>query len=178
MPAVEDLGINPGYIATEKSFQFSTTEFAPPLLTSEFNSADMEPMSNSNIEDDGISYEAIVAVASGTSAVLVVVTSIFRGLGNYFERKNQKSYSKWCNRIAVVSSLGSSLLMKAKPAATTSHTNCVKPCKYGFFHLPIPRNIFISYLFPGIVLYYDNCTCHFVNTKFMTTVYLSSTYFR
>ena len=178
MPAVEDLGINPGYVATEKPFQFSTTEFAPPLLTSEFNSAAREPMSNSNIEEDGISYEAIVAVATGTSAVLVVVTSIFRGLGSYFERKNQKSYSKWCNRIAAVSSLGSTLLMKAKPVVTTNHTNCVKPCKYGFFHLPIPRNIFISYLFPGIVLYYDNCTCLFCKYKILTAVYLSSTYFR
>ena len=166
MPAVEDPGINPGYIATEKPFQFSTTEFAPPLLTSEFNSADMEPMSNSNVEDDGISYEAIVAVATGTSAVLVVVTSIFRGLGNYFERKNQKSYSKWCNRIAAVSSLGSTLLMKAKPVVPTGHTNCAKPCKYDFPHLTIPRNILVSYFFPGIVLYYDNCTRYFVNTNF------------
>ena len=115
MPAVEDFGINPGYIATEKPIQSSTTEFALPSLSSEFNSADMGSMSNSNVDDDGINYEMAVAVATGTSAVLVVVTSIFRGLGRYFEKNNQKSYSKWSYRIAAVSSLGSTLLMKAKP---------------------------------------------------------------
>ena len=169
MPAVEDFGINPGYIATEKPIQSSTTEFAPPLLTSEFNSADMESTSTLNADDDGISYETVVAVATGTSALLVVVTSIFRGLGNYFERNDQKTYSKWCNRVAAVSSLGSTLLMKAKPVVSTGHANCTKPCKYDFSHFPFSRNFLVSYLFPGIVLYYDNCTYHFVNTKFSAT---------
>ena len=171
MPAVEDFGINPGYIATEKPIRTSTTEFAPPLLTSEFNSADMESMSISNVDDDGINYETVVAVATGTSAILVVVTSIFRGLGNYFERNDQKTYSKWCNRVAVVSSLGSSLLMKAKPVVSTGHANCTKPCKYDFAYLSFPRKYFlVFYLFPGIVLYYDNCTHLFVNTKFSATL--------
>lgn len=142
MPAVEDFGINPGHVATDKSVFSSTTEFVLPLPTSESNSANMETMSNSNGDDEGFNYEAVVAVAIGTSAALVVVTNVFRGLGYYFERNNQRSYAKWCNRIAAVSSLGSTLLMKAKPVVTNGHANCTKPCKL--------KNLFFYFLFPEI----------------------------
>ena len=121
---LDDEGIKTGYVAT-RAPDISSTSASISLVTESENTSGLKE------EAGGISYEAVAAAAIGSSAGLLVLANLCHGLGHFLEKKKKKRMARFCRNVGIIASFGSTLLLKAKPTATT--TNTPNPCKYIFW---------------------------------------------